>query len=415
MEVHPLSTNPSAASLERTADAIHSSEIPIPREEERRIAQKLEELQAKEPQGLGRGYIAKTTGRLWNDLAEYDRAKTAFLSALVDDPLLAVAWEFLANIQSTIGSSAAARSLASLWLPYESSYLDRSSSLLSDDLDARLHDTRLAYLLHPNVDQIIFLGRAFAEAGREDEARALTAVTPMGRSSADPDAVAMLLAFLDLHEARFAGALERVAGAGRLGMRELLFVAPIIGRESVASAKWATVMLRMPEREAWPLVAGEASSAALCMSAGVGLATRCLARVEKLLGSSYGWGPNGDAFLRGAKLYASGNLRAAVDAWRPVVGASDDRLIRRRPTEAFDRVGEDGLAARIDARKLKYRYFAGISDATPREALRAFKQGDRARARELAQKVIDAWEVADAVIPAVAEMRALLAKTATPH
>ena len=119
---------------------------------------------------------------------------------------------------------------------------------------------------------------------------------------------------------------------------------------------------------------------------------------------------SGDAFLRGAKRYAIGDLRGAVDAWRPVMGGPDDGLVRLLPTEAFERIGEDGLAARIDARKLKYRYFAGISDATPREALRAFKQGDRARSRDLAQKVVDAWEVADAVIPAVAEMRALLAR-----
>ncbi len=207
------------------------------------------------------------------------------------------------------------------------------------------------------------------------------------------------------------GALEHLESAGRWGTRELPFIAAIVGRGGVTSAKWATAMLKMPDSEAWQNVAGDASATALCMNAGAGLAARCLARLEKVIGTSNVGGANGDAFLRGAKLWSkSGNLRAAVDAWRPVVGASDDRLIRLLPTEAFDRVGEDGLAARIDARKLKYRYFAGISDATPREALRAFKQGDRARARELAQKVIDAWEVADAVIPAVAEMRTLLSR-----
>jgi hypothetical protein len=76
----------------------------------------------------------------------------------------------------------------------------------------------------------------------------------------------------------------------------------------------------------------------------------------------------------------------------------------------FEHIGESSLAARIDAIKMRYRYFAGLSDATPREAQRALARGERARARELAQQVVDAWEVADVVVPAVAEMRALLAK-----
>jgi hypothetical protein len=45
-----------------------------------------------------------------------------------------------------------------------------------------------------------------------------------------------------------------------------------------------------------------------------------------------------------------------------------------------------------------------------RAAKRAAKRGDRARAKELAQKVVDAWSVADEIVPAVEEMKALLAK-----
>ncbi len=49
-----------------------------------------------------------------------------------------------------------------------------------------------------------------------------------------------------------------------------------------------------------------------------------------------------------------------------------------------------------------------MSDAAPREALRAFAAGDRARAIELARAVTKAWEVADVAVPAVAQMQPLL-------
>ncbi len=379
-----------------------------PKEEQRRLAQRLEDFRAGEPSRLGRAYLADMAGTLWTDLAESDRAKTAFLAAIADDPLLFDAWTTLETI---IGSTAAFRTLASVWFPYDPAFLNHASSGLSDDLELRLHDTRLAYLLFPNFLRVLYLGRALAEAGQEDEARALTAITPAGLSAPDPSQAPMLLGFVDLHDAKLARALERFASAGFMGLYQLPIVAHILGRESSVSAKWASAMLAMGVTEAQQ-ISGSTASIALCMSAGQTLAVRCLERAERLRGNDNLWGTNGDALLRGAKRYAAGDLRGAVDAWRPVVGGPDDDAVRILPTEAFERVGEDGLAARVDARKMKYRYFAGLSDATPSEARRAFKQGDHTRARELAQKVVDAWEVADAVVPAVAEMKALLAKAA---
>ena len=404
----PAVDESSPAALVTSLNAVRYAGAPLPQEEERRLAQKLDALRAAEPTRLGRAYLAQTAGAAWDDIDEHDRARTSFLAAVEEDPLLGLAWSSLAMATSTTGSSAAARSLASVWLPYGTAFLNFADSFLSDDLDARLHDARLAYLLRPTVRRIIYLGSALAEAGREDDVRALTAVRPIDRSSPDPHEAAMLLAFIDLHDAKLSRALDRIEEAPEWGLPLVPGLARILGREGPVSAKWAKELLGETERDAKANVIGDASWIALCMSAGAGTSTGCLARIEKLAGASNGWGANGDAFLRGAKRYAVGELRGAVDAWRPVVGGANDRLIRFLPTEAFERMGEDRLAARIDARKLKYRLFAGVSDATPREARRAFKQGDVARARELAQKVVDAWEVADAVIPAVGEMRALL-------
>ena len=386
---------------------------PPPVEELRRLAGKLEELRAAEPSRFGRAKLADATGTLWSVLLEKDRAQTLFLAALVDDPLLFDAWTFVAGPESRLASSTAARSFAASWFPYDPAFLTHSSSGLSDELDARLHDARLAYLLFPNLTRVLYLGRALAEAGQEDEVRALTAIAPAGLASPDPVQAPMLLAFVDLHDGRFSLALQRFESAGLFGLYQTSILAEILGRRTLESAKWAQEMLAMGDAQARSVTAATASIA-LCMNAGRGLASRCLERVDALSANDNLWGSDGGALLQGAKRYAVADLRGAVDAWRPLVGTSSDDVARLLPTEAFERVGERGLAARVDARKLKYRYFAGVSDATPREARRALEQGDRARARELAQKVVTAWEVADATVPAVAEMRALLAKTSRP-
>ena len=88
--------------------------------------------------------------------------------------------------------------------------------------------------------------------------------------------------------------------------------------------------------------------------------------------------------------------------------STNDAILRVLPTEAFERAGEPDLAARLDARKLAYTFIAGVSEAAPREAKRALAAGDKARAKALAESVVQAWEVADVDVPAVAEMRALL-------
>lgn len=50
----------------------------------------------------------------------------------------------------------------------------------------------------------------------------------------------------------------------------------------------------------------------------------------------------------------------------------------------------------------------GATLAHARAARRAAARGDKARARKLAEQVVAAWLRADAPVPAVAEMRALL-------
>ena len=378
--------------------------------EMRRIASKLESMRETESSRFGRASLARLAGILWSLLHDDERAHAALLSAVADDPVFGNDWYQLQYFARGTGSSEAATSLAAVWVPQEPQFLRYAFASLSDALDARLRDDQLAYILEPTSRHTQLLGRALAEAGRAEEVRALIVRTPVDRSKPDPKTSTYLLGCIDLHDAMLARALERFEAAGPKGTAATALVAEVLDRTRPTATRWASAFVDMPDANAGALASGTPAAIALCMNAGPSLADRCLARVEKLGSERNSWGVGGDVFLRGAKRYAAGDVRGAVNDWRPIVASPNDDLARLLPTSAFERAGEPDLAARIDARKMRYRQFAGVSEAAPREARRAFARGDRTRAKELAKGVIQAWEVADAVIPAVAEMRALLAK-----
>jgi hypothetical protein len=80
------------------------------------------------------------------------------------------------------------------------------------------------------------------------------------------------------------------------------------------------------------------------------------------------------------------------------------RSKRCAPSSCRTRACIDGPAALEDGE------LNGISLAWVRAARCAEARGDHAHARELAKRVVDAWSMADAPVPAVQEMRALLEK-----
>ena len=72
--------------------------------------------------------------------------------------------------------------------------------------------------------------------------------------------------------------------------------------------------------------------------------------------------------------------------------------------------GDDDLIAPWDDKMIAVddQSMNGVIFPHVRAARRALKQGDRARAEELARAIVQAWGVADAEVPAVAEMRKLV-------
>ncbi|HEY2514494.1 MAG TPA: serine/threonine-protein kinase [Polyangiaceae bacterium] len=378
-------------------------------EEARGIAPKVDEFRSSEASRHGRAALGYVSGLIWGPLGEGEKAHRAFLAAVADDPLNSYIWYQLAYMAGQSGREDTTRLLASIWFPQEAAFLPHTSELQSDSLEERVRNTKLAYLLEPTLPKLVGLGRALAEAGRAEEVRALLTSTLNGRGI-DSKVSDFVLGYLDLHDAMLGRAMGHFENDGGRGLENVQIIATVLGRVQEKSMSWATSFLQMQASDAEALGNSHPATVALCMAAGAHLAQNCIARVEALSAKHNSWRAGGDAFLAGAKRYAAGDLRGAVNAWRPIVGTSNDAILRLLPTAAFDRVGEHDLAARIDERKLHYRQLAGVSEATPREAYRAFERGEHARATELAQSVVHAWEAADTTIPAVADMKALLAR-----
>lgn len=143
------------------------------------------------------------------------------------------------------------------------------------------------------------------------------------------------------------------------------------------------------------------------MSASPELRAPCLARLRVLRderGAQAGGIEAAELLLNGAERYAAGDLRGAADAWRPLVA---QRSLPVR-TEVFAALGEDALLERLESSRLRQDGFASAQLAHARAAQRAAAAGDAARARELAERVRDAWGAADVPVSAVARMRSLL-------
>jgi hypothetical protein len=380
-----------------------------PADQARRAATRLQDLRSRAASRIGRARLALTEGLLWSGTNEPEPARAALLEALSEDPMLFEAWEIVVRPNGALPSPSAA-AVASAWFPAEAIFLTKATSWRGDELDARLRDARLAYLLDPRFPQALRLVRALTELGRADDARAVAA-TPLAVPAQTKMLRAYLLGFIELHEAKLGRAITHLEEAGDAAMPDLIVVADVTGRSREVAARWAERFLARPDDEAGTTARGYHAPMILCMRAGR-LAKPCLERVARLGRVRRNWWyEGGTALLDGARRFADGDVRGAAASWRNLVAADNLEVVRVLPTEAFELAGEHDLAARLDARKMPFTFVAGVSDAAPREASRALARGDTKRAGELARAVVQAWEVADVDVPSVATMRAMVAAT----
>ncbi|MFO0744297.1 MAG: hypothetical protein U1F43_01310 [Myxococcota bacterium] len=198
-----------------------------------------------------------------------------------------------------------------------------------------------------------------------------------------------------------------------------LQLAAMLGRSSELGDMFAKrFVLVDPPRLTPNLVAAYYASAG-CADASPDVTKRCVARIRGLVDA--GFFTNGryatyETLLEVVQHFAQGEMKAAAEAYRPAIASGGNSGFGAR---AFDAIGEPDTASIIDQRMFTNApFYHGATLAHVREARRALGRKDFAAARKLAQTVIDAWSVADVVVPAVAEMKALLAKlppAAAPH
>ena len=301
------------------------------------------------------------------------------------------------------------------WVPYEP--FSATYSVPGRSLELRIQAARRAFLLGPHGFWPSNLGLLLLQAGHREEARSVGV-----ESGADA-----LPLEISNSEARFGETLrlyrELVTHlpASREGSYRAFMAAP--------AAVSAALVLERPLPEAENLVARfiypepplittkivPAEGALLvCLVAPEKTATRCNARMKQLFERGFfGAGIGGtSAVFDGAEPFVQHDYVGAAKAWRTLMRESSWNLdpIRGVLAIAFDRAGEEALAEKIDTSDNSGSSMNGADLSSVRSARRAEKRGDKARARELAQKVVDAWSVADETVPAVAEMRAILAR-----
>jgi hypothetical protein len=145
---------------------------------------------------------------------------------------------------------------------------------------------------------------------------------------------------------------------------------------------------------------------------------KCIARLEQLrkeskLPTIF----NGaDTVVAGAARFVENDYAGAAKSWRTLLRAPGwiQAPLREPMAVAFDRSGAPELADEVDQSMVALVDLPRTADlAWVRTARHAQKRGDNARAQKLAQAVVDKWRFADEDIPAVHEMRELLAKL--PH
>jgi hypothetical protein len=199
-----------------------------------------------------------------------------------------------------------------------------------------------------------------------------------------------------------------------LMLSALLDVGLIVGKGTALADAFARRFVLAPQS---PIAADLSDSryvpdafARICAKASRDVAKACFARIDDLVSRGDFPQPSGadKADMLGLERFGAGDVRGAADAWRSMVAGDVDR---RLYAVAFDGRGRGpGGARRRAAHRSGGRQLRGASLSHVRSARRAMARGDRARAKQLAQQVVDAWGAADVPVPAVAEVKALLAR-----
>ena len=353
-------------------------------------------------------------------LGRMEEAHEAALTSVKLDPTGA-GWTQLSSLTNLTSSSLIARA-ASAWMPSTPVWWARRGSLEPQE---QVRFTRRAFELeHDDANNAVTLGRALVAAGRPQEARLLAASYSDARED-HRELRAYLLGMVELAEARFGAGFQRLRSAalarppgtwsGVTGSSILraMNAGSLLGQDRPLADEWVARYVLPGRDDDLALFSSLMAVIPVCLRASPSVAAQCAAslrsRFDRNRTRKYEWLNGSDHLFDALQSYARGDLRRTGIALRKLAG-SPDAALDEVPVALLRAAGVADLIEQIDNGKLSSRSYGGISDSTPRVAERAFRRGDTKRARELALEVVDKWGNADVVVPAVAEMRTLLAK-----
>jgi hypothetical protein len=278
--------------------------------------------------------------------------------------------------------------------------------------EVHLRYARRSYALSPTGLWGMNLTENLVAAGKRDEARAVAA-------RVHNDGLQVMLAS---SEARFGKAIALArdsfakAENTRSGSMKAFYAANWAIMTDIVLGQtpdWVDDLVKRYLDPDPPMMAGAipAVGAVLaCTFAPKPVARRCFDRLRILLPGPF---VGIEGLREGAEAFSQGDYAGAAKAWRTSMNEPSWQTTSFRDPMAiaFDKVGETALAEQVDAPYVQYGgEFRGVNLAHVRAARRAEKRGDKETARRLAQQVIDAWSVADEEVPAVADMRKLVAR-----
>jgi hypothetical protein len=355
------------------------------------------------------------------------RAVAELLLPLAEDDPIAFPWFTLALGQIGNPNAGTYAHAFEAWQPESVNAHLNSAKIPGASPEVRLRATSRGWLLSPTSGDSAsgYMTTLFA-ASRVEEARAIGARL-LGSSEPRLRWVgAAGVAAAEIHDGRIAAAARRVDAV----MGELVTYGGDVYATRAVMGPWIdthfaigdldAALIRLLDKffdpkEPHAVLATPTVSELLdaCTRASAAVALTCATRVRAVLDAGIGVEDVTDivrVHLRGLERFAAGDARAAAEAWRPLVELRGPK--RQLPPSVFDAAGDRELADKIEEKVVAEApapHFA--SWLCPALAKRALARGDRARARLLAQRVIDAFGAVDVTIPVVAEMRAILAKT----
>lgn len=431
--VLPPGDAPSPGGLAARARADHV----IRRVDDVAVIAKLERLFAREPTAIGRSTLATSLSCLLQS-SKPKRAKDMALLAVAAEPQNSIGegcapWlQLIAVTQGTASTEAALRAMQ-VWVPWNSYGWIYQAKSRADKDDALVY-ARRAYALSP-FDTIVAgtLADQLLTSGGREEARSIAVKLATGDYPVHRVGSELLLVRIEASEARFGAVLSQAKTSMVLSTNEAgwlraqrfeiawyaLQIALILGRaQEIADL----IAERFLDPESPPLDGAHIDVPlhlpAVCAHASPAVSRRCFARFQELgQRLSYSVLPDADAFIAGAERYAKSDFDGAARAFRPLLRTPGPfvEVLAESMVETFEHMGESELVDRVEAAIVdRSAELNGASLAMVRAARRAAKRGDAGRARELAEKVIEAWSVADEPVPAVAEMRRLAQALGAP-